>query len=222
MGDRLPAPEVHLHFARLDVPPDEVERFTCLLSPDEIDRANRYYHDRDRRRFLVARGRLRELLGEYVGIEPEKIVFFYSERGKPSIGDSPHFNVSHSGEMAFYGFARGRRVGVDVERVRSLSDLSGLTKRFFCAKEHELIENHPERERVFFQLWTAKEAYLKAIGTGIAGGLNRVEVSIDPLQLENVGGDWNVYTYRPDGDYFATAAIEGNGYEVKTFGLSAI
>lgn len=222
MSDRLPPDEVHLRFARLDVPPEEVERCTSLLSPDEIDRANRYYHDRDRRRFLVARARLRELLGEYVGMGPEKIVFLYSERGKPSIDDSLHFNVSHSGEIAFYGFARGRRVGVDVERIRSLSDLLSLTKRFFCAKEHDLIENHPDRERVFFQLWTAKEAYLKAIGTGIAGGLNRVEVSIDPLKLENIGGEWNVYSYRPDADYLATVAIEGNGYGVKTFGLSAI
>jgi 4'-phosphopantetheinyl transferase len=222
MSDLPSVAEVHLWFARLDLPVRDVDRFATLLSSDEIARANRYYHERDRRRFIVARGRLRQLLGEYVGREPEHITFHYSERGKPSIPSCLQFNVSHSGETACFGFGRETRVGVDVERVREITETLALTKRFFCAKEHELVSRHPEKERVFFQLWTAKEAYLKAIGTGIAGGLHRVEVSLDPLALGNVAGEWSLFSYQPDERTIATLAVEGKERRVKTFGLSGI
>jgi 4'-phosphopantetheinyl transferase len=218
----LSAEEIHLWFLDLAVSAEEIARFRSLLSPDEIARADRYHFDRDRRRFIVARGRLRELLGEYTGIEPRKVAFTYSDRGKPSIDTSLLFNISHSGEVAVYGFGLNRRVGVDVEEMRSMDDLEGLTKRFFCDKEYELIHNSAEKERLFFQLWTAKEAYLKAIGTGIAGGLDAVEVSIEPLGIANVAGEWSLWTCRPRENYLATVAIEGNHPRLKTFGLFEI
>jgi 4'-phosphopantetheinyl transferase len=218
----FPPDEVHIHRADLAVSDEEIEGFAVILSPDEIDRANRYHFERDRRRFIVARGRLRQLLGEYLGIKSEKIVFTYSDRGKPTVNAPIEFNVSHSGEVALYGFRSSGRIGVDVERIREMNDLEGLTERFFCAGENELIRNRSDKEEIFFQLWTAKEAYLKAIGTGIAGGLDAVEVSIDPLEIANVDGEWHLWTCRPGKDYIATVAIEGEGARVKTFGRFGI
>jgi 4'-phosphopantetheinyl transferase len=215
----LSVEEIHLWFLDLAVSKEEIDRFRSLLSPEEIARADRYHFDRDRHRFTVARGRLRQLLGEYTGIEPQKIDFTYSDRGKPRINASIQFNLSHSGEVALYGFGGNRRIGVDVEEMRSIDDLEGLTKRFFCDREHELIKNSLDKEGLFFQLWTAKEAYLKAIGTGIAGGLDAVEVSIEPLGIANVEGKWSLWTCRPRENYIATVAIEGNPPQVKTFGL---
>jgi 4'-phosphopantetheinyl transferase len=214
--------EIHLWFASLDVPNDERESFARILSPDEIARANRFHFPQHRRRFMVARGRLRQILGNYLEIKPETVSFLYSDRGKPSIADPLQFNVSHSGDMAVYGLRRQGRIGVDVEEIRSIKDLEDLTKRFFCAREHELIQHCGEKARVFFQLWTGKEAYLKAIGMGIGGGLDRVEVSIDPLSIRNVEGEWHLWSCQPKENFIATIAIEGEDGPVKTFDLSGI
>lgn len=212
--------EVHLYFISLDLSADRLEKLASLLSEDEINRANRYHFPAHKRRFLVARGCLREILGSYLAINPEKVEFIYSERGKPSINSQLQFNLSHSEEMAVCGLTLTSRIGVDLEKMRAMKDLNNLTKRFFCAKEHELIEKSAEKEKLFFQLWTAKEAYLKALGTGISGGLDRVEVGLDPLKLDNVAGDWQLWTQEIGDNYRATVVIEGSDRVIKTFGLS--
>jgi 4'-phosphopantetheinyl transferase len=91
--------------------------------------------------------------------------------------------------------------------MRGVKDLDSLTKRFFCAKEHELVEVRGEGKVI--QLWTAKEAYLKAVGTGISGGLSRVEVGFNPLKLDNVAGEWQLWTAVIGDNYRATVVIEG-------------
>ena len=168
----------------------------------------------------MGRGCLREILGSYLAISPEKIEFIYSERGKPSINYQLQFNLSHSEEMAICGLTLTSRIGVDLEKMRAMKDLNSLTKRFFCAREHELVEKSAEKEKLFFQLWTAKEAYLKALGTGISGGLDRVEVGLNPLKLDNVAGEWQLWTGEIGDNYRATVVIEGSDRVIKTFGLS--
>lgn len=212
--------EVHLYFISLDLSTDRLEKLASFLSEDEIIRANRYHFPAHKRRFLVARGCLREILGSYLAINPEKVEFIYSERGKPSIKAPFQFNISHSHEMALCGLTLTGRIGVDLEKMRAMKDLQSLTKRFFCAREHKLIEKSGEKEKLFFQLWTAKEAYLKALGTGISGGLDRVEVGLDPLKLENVAGEWQLWTTEIGDNYRATVVIEGSDRVIKTFGLS--
>jgi 4'-phosphopantetheinyl transferase len=212
--------EVHLYFIRLDLSTDRLEKLASFLSEDEIIRANRYHFPEHKRRFLAARGFLREILGLYLAISPEKVEFIYGKRGKPSINAHLQFNLSHSDEMAVCGLTLTNRIGVDLEKMRSMKDLNSLTKRFFCAREHELIERSAEKEKLFFQLWTAKEAYLKALGTGISGGLDRVEVGLDPLKLDNVAGEWQLWTREIGDNYRATVAIEGSDRVIKTFGLS--
>ncbi|MFM6064502.1 MAG: 4'-phosphopantetheinyl transferase family protein [Microcystis aeruginosa] len=212
--------EVHLYFISLDPSGDRLEKLASLLSEDEIIRANRYHFPQHKRRFLVARGCLREILGSYLTISPEKIEFIYSERGKPSINHQFQFNLSHSEEMAICGLTLTARIGVDLEKMRQMKDLDSLTKRFFCAREHELVEKSAEKEKLFFQLWTAKEAYLKALGTGISGGLDRVEVGLNPLKLDNVAGEWQLWTAAIGDNYRATVVIEGSDRVIKTFGLS--
>jgi 4'-phosphopantetheinyl transferase len=122
--------------------------------------------------------------------------------------------------MAICGLTLTARIGVDLEKMRQMKDLDSLTKRFFCAKEYELVEKSAEKEKLFFQLWTAKEAYLKAVGTGISGGLDRVEVGLNPLKLDNVAGEWQLWTAAIGDNYRATVVIEGSDRVIKTFGLS--
>src|SRR5262252_2460436 len=105
------------------------------LSKDELARASRFHFERDRDRFIVARGELRRVLAGYVGLDPGSLTFRYGARGKPSVeGDSLEFNLSHSGSIALLGLTRQRRIGIDIEEIRYLDDCGELAARFFSKR----------------------------------------------------------------------------------------
>src|SRR5207237_3516582 len=110
-----------------------------LVSADERARAARFSFERDRRRYIVARARLRQLVGERLGAAPESLQFVYKPHGKPALARRPgqrdlRFNVSHCGALAAYAFAEGREVGVDIEEVRQLPDADDVAMRFFSRR----------------------------------------------------------------------------------------
>jgi 4'-phosphopantetheinyl transferase len=158
-----------------------------LLSADERERAGRFAFEHDRRRYVVARARLRQLLGERVGAAPESLRFVYQAHGKPALARRPgqrdlRFNVSHCGEVAAYAFADGREVGVDIEEVRELPDADQLALRCFSPGERAAYLCLPPRERPrgFFDCWTRKEAFVKALGAGLSQPLEAFDVSRSP------------------------------------------
>ena len=213
---------VHVWRARLDLIDSEVARLTSILSPDEVARANRFRFARHRRRFIVARGILRQLLGNYLDIEPKDLQFDYGDRGKPLLKldrtEPLQFNLSHSHEYALYGFTYDCLIGVDLEYLRK-SDFMKIARRFFSDGEYELLmkASEDERAKLFFQLWTAKEAYLKAIGTGIADSLADVNLAIVEVlspRLLAIKGDklaaakWSLCSCIPATGYIASIAIK--------------
>jgi 4'-phosphopantetheinyl transferase len=218
--------EIHLWRANLDLPREGVQDLAKVLSADEKARAERFYFEQHRNRFIVGRGTLRTILGRYLGIEPQQLQFEYSPRGKPKLaesygGEKIQFNVSHSQELALYGFTRDRAIGVDLEYLRPLDDADKIAQRFFSAQESAIINALPDKEKLmaFFRGWTAKEAYLKATGDGLAGSLNRIEVSLlpnEPVRLYSIDGDsqaaaqWSLYSFLPSAEYVATIAIKGH------------
>lgn len=174
--------EVHVWRASLSGQLAGIDRLDALLDAQERGRAARFRAPRARDRFIVARALLRELLGRYASIAPERVAFAYGERGKPALascGATPlEFNVSHSGDVALFAFARGRRVGVDVEALAAGVAHEDIPERFFTAREAALLRALP-RERqpeAFFDCWVRKEAALKAWGTGLALALDAFEV----------------------------------------------
>ncbi len=200
-----------------------------LLSPDERTRAERFYFEADRARFILVRGMLRRLLGRYMQIDPAQVEFSYGEFGKPEVkcaGEARvRFSVSHSGDMALFAITRARRVGVDVERVRAMSGDGRFAAQLFAASENARLAALGEQERrgAFFQLWTAKEAYLKAVGMGLTMPLDRVEVALgenEPMRLASLDGDvheaqpWQLERINVGPDYKAALAVEGQGCRV--------
>jgi 4'-phosphopantetheinyl transferase len=128
---------------RLDVGLEAVRAATALLSDAERQRASRLVFDRDRRRFTVARARLRQLLAARLGVRPESVELAYSIRGKPTLArrfaDSDlRFNLSHSDDVAVYALSRGREIGIDVEAVRVIPDADDIAARFFSHRENEV------------------------------------------------------------------------------------
>ncbi len=176
--------EVHVWAIPLGSPPAGCAALGLVLSPDERHRAARFRFDLHRNRFIAGRGRLRMILGRYLNLEPSAIEFDYSERGKPFLAgrlrqSGFEFNFSNSGPLALLGVTRDQAVGVDLEAVRPIQDVERLVARFFSPRENAIFHTVSEEHKpaAFFNLWTRKEAWLKATGQGIGHALNQVEVS---------------------------------------------
>ena len=198
-----------------------------LLSDDERARADRFRFDQHRRQYTVGRGALRTLLASYLGTRPELIRFSYGPRGKPFLDpalaagvDGLQFNLSNSSEMALVGFVRGTEIGVDIEYLKPMPDCEQISERFFSASEREVLRKLPQavKEEGFFNCWTRKEAYLKAVGEGLAAPLDSFDVTLapgDPPRMLTLEGDaerasrWYLQCFRPADQYIGALAIEG-------------
>jgi len=164
--------EVHLWLQVLP-PLAELLSQLDLLSHEERQRAERLQRMEDRRRFLGGRLLLRTLLGRYSGLPPRAIPLGYTAAGKPYWPDPPlplQFNLSHSRERVLVGLMWQARIGVDLEWIRPVPRWQRIARRYFSAAEQARLLACPpaERERVFLELWTQKEALLKAMGVGLA------------------------------------------------------
>jgi 4'-phosphopantetheinyl transferase len=193
-------------------------------------RATRFYFEKDRRHFIVARGVLRAILGRYLDLAPECLSFCYSSYGKPALSGEPdlnsiRFNLSHSYGVALYAVTRGREVGIDLERIRSDLAVAQIAARFFHRREIEMLRALPGemQNRAFFRCWTRKEAYIKARGEGLSLPLDRFDVSLDPGEPGMVDGAsrdpseasrWSLQELNPIPGYAAAVAVEGHDWHL--------
>jgi 4'-phosphopantetheinyl transferase len=229
---RSPA-EVHLWITPLVISAGKSSYFKSILSLDEQERAGRFRKIRDAQRYVAARGSLRSLLAAYLMIEPDRLQFTYDAFGKPRVAGeetltSMRFSVSHSDDLALFGFARGHKIGVDVERIRRDIDVEDLAARYFSPNELKKLRTLPagQQREAFYSGWTRKEAYLKARGEGLSFPLDRVEVSLtpdEPAMILKVSGDrdvsqrWIVQHLSPAPGYIGAAAVEGRDIAIKCF-----
>lgn len=222
--------KVHVWRTSTDQSQPSVRSLYGILGPDECQRADRFYFEKHRRRFTVARGVLRRLLGEYLGVSSEAVAFEYSEYGKPSLPNTINptdirFNVSHSNESALFAFTRQRDVGVDVEHVRSDIDVEALAQNSFSPREVDALLRLPaaRRREAFFNCWTRKEAFIKAHGEGLSLGLDRFDVTLAPgepaalLRFEVDPAEvplWEMCILDAEDGYKAALAVEGHDWEL--------
>ena len=164
--------EIHLWRGDLTRLAENAGPLRRTLSASERERCARLRSSRDRWRWSFGRGALRHVLSRYLGSAPEHLVFRYGEAGKPCLADhcQLQFNVSHSEELVVIAVTSGAPVGVDVERLRPLSHMEGIARRWFPAAEYRAIRrtSSPQRRaRLFFEVWTREEARAKATGDGL-------------------------------------------------------
>jgi 4'-phosphopantetheinyl transferase len=197
------------------------------LTADEKQRAEKFRFIRDRDRFVAARAILRVLLGRYLSASPRELVLAYEPQGKPWIADTDlQFNLAHSADLALYAFCAGARIGVDIEHVRPMPDGEAVARRFFAAEEFAALQTLPlaEREPAFFACWTRKEAYVKAIGTGLSSRLDSFHVSFLPgaaPELVGGAGPWTLFDIQPGLGHRGAVAVEGNGWTLTPMHLEA-
>jgi 4'-phosphopantetheinyl transferase len=222
----LPAPkkldlllnDVHIWRINLNSSESQLQFVRETLSSDEIARAQRFYFPEHRQRFIAGRGTLRAILGQYLGIDPKQVEFEYQPRGKPLLAakfadQGLLFNLSHSQDLALLGVSYQHQIGVDLEYIRTMSDLEGLAKRFFSSREYEYLRlfSPQEQQQIFFRYWTCKEAYLKATGDGLVQ-LEEIEISLTPNQPSQllVSGDWNLRELTPAENFAAAVVVAGS------------
>jgi 4'-phosphopantetheinyl transferase len=226
----LSSAEVHVWRTSLELAASCIERLQSTLSADELQRAIRFHFPRDRRRFTVARGVLRNILGRYLGVPPSELGFRYSAYGKPDLADvvdaaGLRFNVSHSHEMALFAVSCGREVGVDIEYLGREIRGEEIAERFFSPRERASLRALPAdaKHKAFFNCWTRKEAYIKAHGEGLSLPLNQFDVSLapgEPAALLATRSDprealrWSLQALIPGPDYVAALAVEGHGWHL--------
>ncbi|MBP0029380.1 4'-phosphopantetheinyl transferase family protein [Roseofilum sp. Guam] len=210
----------HLHLWQADLNQfmPQLTQFTSVLSLDERERSQRFHFDEHRQYFILARGILRYLLAQYLNCHPSGIEFNYSQRGKPDLAlpkSDLKFNISHSQNYALYGFSPNSSIGVDIEAIRPLNDLDSLARRFFLPSEYRHIQNTPisEQPYTFFRYWTYKEAYLKAIGEGLAG-LEQAEIELTDTGAKVSDRAWSLYPLTTPSGTVAAVSVEGDCWQV--------
>jgi 4'-phosphopantetheinyl transferase len=220
----LEAGEVHVWLARLDRAPSDSEALSATLSSDELTRASRFHFDRHRSHFICARGVLRAILSSYLDVPPQSLIFEYGPRGKPFLAGQSgpnglQFNLSHSGGLALVALARGLPVGVDIEREKSEIEVDSIASRYFAPAEVTGLNRYDQaaRARLFFRIWSRKEAFIKALGQGLGIDLHSFEVPLNGEGavrqygvVDSLDPDWYVRDLPPIDGYASAVVVPGD------------
>jgi 4'-phosphopantetheinyl transferase len=200
---------VAVRFDGLDVAPEEQAQLITLLDADERARAARFRFARDRRRFVVRRGRARQWLAEATGGDPARLRFAANAHGKPELKDGPHFSLSHSGETMMLAIGDAQ-LGCDIAAIDPALDWPPLARGFFSDAENAaLAALAPEAANTaFFACWARKEAFVKALGLGLSYPLDAFTVSVGAAPSILSGGEgWEARPVEPPGGHRAALVL---------------
>lgn len=157
----------------------EMEAFAGFLTPEETERSRRFRHSGNRESYILVHGLLREILGGHLGIKPASVQIGYNSFGRPFLTGYPgniFFNLSHSSGLSVLAFDPLNEIGVDTEYMDADFEYDDIVNMFFSGDEKSYIRETGEESRSrFYEIWTRKEAFLKALGIGITEHL-KIEV----------------------------------------------
>jgi 4'-phosphopantetheinyl transferase len=229
----LPPAEAHLWYERVDEAYDEtrLRKWRSLLSPEELERHGRYAFEHGRLEYLVTRVLVRTVLGRYAGVSPVSLRFESNGYGRPEIvhprlAPPLYFNLSNTHGLVVCLVSGAREGGVDVEDTTGGTAALGIADHFFAPSEVASLRLlHPlaQKER-FFELWTLKEAYIKARGLGLALPLQQfafeldgegVRIRIDP-RLADDERSWQFQLLSLTPRHRVAVAIRGESIVLKT------
>jgi 4'-phosphopantetheinyl transferase len=227
---RVTEDEVHVWAVQLDRDASMIREMANLLDDDERDRASRFRRRVDRDRFIVAHAVLRRVLARYLRKPAQSLRFRRDHFGKPSLAHrtAVTFNMTHGDSVALIAVTTGRPVGVDVERVTPLDDAFDVAETCFAPAERRVLHAVPAGQvsDTFFNCWTRKEAFIKAVGTGLSAPLKAFEVSLEPdmpARLCRVSGSarvaasWTIEALQPAPGYVGALAVRRTNVRVTTW-----
>lgn len=203
-----------------------------LLSPRERQIAQRFRLEQHRNRYIVTHGRLRQILGHCTGELPKSLQFLLGRGGKPQLyGPYPclrriRFNLSHSAHLALIGVTLDADIGVDLEVIRPLNDLSVMANTWFSASDIADLATLQGNERIngFYRCWTRKEAFLKALGQGLTHPLNAFHISFKSTgqaQVVAMGNHqsreqrlWSIFDITPHSNFLGAVVAQGHDLQL--------
>jgi 4'-phosphopantetheinyl transferase len=198
------APILYLADVRLLEPVDH--HLAKLLSSDELRRAQSMRREQIRERYLQTRLCVRRFLGQQLGKPAEQLSFGRTEAGKPFLmNEHLHFNISHSHDFLALVCCNSAPAGVDMETISDQRQWSAIASRYFHSDEVTWLNSlpHPQGRDSFYRLWTLKEAFFKALGTGISAGLDKVRfqltdrrITMRAEQLDQQPQHWQFFQWR--------------------------
>lgn len=230
----LSAGDVVVVSCSLDAPVD-LTAPTALLDPEELLCAARFVYEIHRTRFIVAHGFLRQVLGSLCGIPPASLTFGKGSHGKPYLlaaQDDLRFNLSHSAGLCLLATARGREIGIDLEREVPV-DVLPVAALCFSAREQAALLAVPERDRLnaFYRVWTRKESFVKAKGAGLSFPLRQFDVSLEAVagnllledrthpHRQDAPLDWTVRSLPAADGFCAAITLEGPGRRIVRYSV---
>ncbi len=225
--------DVHLWAVSAGVDGQALTALKNVLSATEIAAASRYRFEELQRAYVLRHGCLRWLIGAYLDIAARDVLIGIGEFGKPFLSDPKtdlRFNMSHSGPLNLFAFANALEVGVDIEQIRGLSDARAIAERFFSAEEQSDFRSIDDASILpaFYEVWTRKEAYVKAVGSGLSVAPASFCVTVranQPAALVHISGDreaaekWQIHTFAPTDGFVCSLAYSSTRRNVKFFGV---
>ncbi len=224
--------EIHVWSIPLDAPWDIINDYKAILSSDEQSRAERFRFGQHRQRYLSGHIALREIVGKYLHLNPSDLAIIRTPLGKPCLApgtDKRHLNFSYSqsDNRALLAVGINHSTGIDIEHIRAGMDIESMARQLFSLPELEAIKSLPvgKKEYAFFELWTLREAFLKAEGIGIKA-LNRIEIQMFPDHLPSFAvytdfpaaeNHWSLFRLSPGPEYCAALAAAESIKEIRFY-----
>jgi 4'-phosphopantetheinyl transferase len=222
--------EVHIWKALIDYPSEIIDGFVGSLSPFERSRAEEFKFNRDRNRYIASQYILRTLISRhYLPIDIKSIQFHTEIKGKPVIEQNRSnsyldFNKSDSREICVYAFALNSKIGIDVEYIRPVKDIELIARQSFSEYENAALSTVSSslKHLAFYNCWTRKEAFIKAIGEGLYFPLDKFDVTLlpgDVAQILHLSGledhpsNWTLLDFTPEAGYSAALAINRKNFK---------
>ena len=186
------------------------------LQPQEVEHAARYKSKGRRRQYVASRALLRALLAEHTGRPAASFEVVADEGGKPLCVGGPAISISHSDDIVACAVCDVGDIGIDIEFPHRTRNVAAIARRYFCPEEAEWVGDQPADR--FYMLWVLKEAWLKATGAGIAGGLDSLRCLVAPPRIAALAGSapftaLQLYTLR--GGFLGVATVNGQPASVE-------
>jgi 4'-phosphopantetheinyl transferase len=198
-----------------------------FLNPSEQNRAKRFHKEIDRNRFIIYRSILKFVLAAYTKLDVKNILFNYHSNKKPYLASHPElcFNISHSEDFAVIAISKNE-VGIDIEYISENFDFTNLLSDIFTRNEILAIENADDKNHAFYNSWTRKEAFVKALGKGIDDDFKNIpcldgQHNLDPVLL-NTTKNWQVSSFDVAKHYLGAIAFENTSTISKNLILQTI
>lgn len=221
--------EIHLWLTfECEVQHSLLKQYRALLTDEERLQEQRFHFERDQIRYLITRALVRTVLSRYSAHEPEYWRFSPNEYGRPLLTNGDHFmsslsfNISHSNGLIMCGISHQNAIGIDVENTRREMTFSEIANRSFSQEESEALHAlppHAQSER-FFQYWTLKESYIKAMGKGLAIPLEQFSFDFSDVNNEQISFSTSIEDFstgsqfwllQPSSEHVAAVCVERSG-----------